>query len=446
MLSSGARGILSLVLISFLAYCPAFAEEKKLSESEQAESLIELAKQFREKSGSVGLLQEYSLAELIKGKLSDDADPTGFWQDFANRACFWGDIKGCEFAYDQVSHRSWCPPGPLLDCELSKYRSADAIDFIVRNADSHNVIMIGEEHMMPQSRCLMLPILRELKKKGYEYFAAETFSDEISVSAESKYVKRHAGYYTEDPVFAEAVNEALKLGYKLVSYECVTLPEDSEKMSPTQKTNYREKQQASRLFAKTLEKNAAAKVLVWAGRGHVYTEIPEFTKKSDDQWCPMGYCFSQLAGSKPLSLILREFSMLSAEKESAEYRYAEDRGVIKTPTVFVHDENVFSDSGAATVFFPQSKFSRGRADWLNTIVGRCSVPIPNERLQNKFVQLVSVYETGRADDAVPIDCFVLQDGMPPPVMMLPRNGKFTVKMTNNRDVPMSEFEVSTVGL
>ena len=62
------------------------------------------------------------------------------------------------------------------------------------------------------------------------------------------------------------------------------------------------------------------------------------------------------------------------------------------------------------------------------------------------MQLVSVYESGGGSDAVPIDRFVLEDGMPPQVMMLPRNAKFTVRMSNNSGLPTSEFEVSTVGL
>ncbi len=399
-----------------------------------ANELSSLLTEFQEKQNESKLLALYDLAEIIGSKLAPIGnDKTGFWQDYANIAPFVGDLQGGMFAFSQTAFKSPAEDGPLIASFLDEYAPVDAVKYVSQNCSSFQFVMLGEEHMDSQTRCLLLPLLRELRSRGFKYFAAETFNSPLDETVRLGYTIRDTGYYTRDPIFAEAVNEAIKLGYILVPYESKDEPVELKEASPIRKTNYREMTQAKNLQNLILKKDPRAKVLVWAGRGHVYTEMPDTTKSAEDEtWQPMAYLFHKLTGIRPLSLILRELEMYSPEKESSKYKYAAAKGWLKHPTVFLKNGQAFEECGAAVVFFPRQKIEGGRPDWFQSELNRAAVEIPRDALFQKGNQLAQVFETGRTKEAMPLDCILVKKNEPVPLLMVPKNGHFLLRITNSQ--------------
>jgi hypothetical protein len=243
-----------------------------------------------------------------------------------------------------------------------------------------------------------------------------------------------SGFYTQDPLFAEAVHEAIALGYKLAPYEMEfdSEPNDVKEAGGNKRQNYCEAAEAKKLKS-IFDKDKTAKVFVWAGRGHVYREAHD-DKSQAVSWKPMAYIFRELTGIDPLTLVaVRETELGSREKETPEYKYADWNGWLNSgPTMFV-DANgkAFAPQGAIDVFLPRQNLHHGRADWLEKIVGRVEVPIPSDLISAKGTQLAEAYYKGDLDGVVPIDRILIKTGEPPPVLMLPRGAEFIVRVSDS---------------
>lgn len=416
---------------------------------EQADSIeiANLLRQFDRDSLKDNPLIPYETASKIRKMLCPEAeDRTGFWQSYANFSAFFGDIKGTMQAFARVCSKRPAENGPLLNSVLDDYRPLEAVKYVTERAANRQFVMLGEEHMDPQSRCLLLPMLKALRPLGYKYFAAETFIAPLDSTNQAGQALNETGVYVRDPIFAEAVNEAIRLGYILVAYESDNEPEEIKKAGEPKRSNFREMSQARNLQERILKKDPAAKVIVWAGRGHVYTELiePKTTKNEDEVWQPMGYLFRKLTGQQPLSLVLcHQLEMAIPDRESSEYKYAANKGWLKHPTVFVRDGKPYDDCGAAQVFFPRQNFSNGRADWLQTELGRVECQIPQQILFRDGRQLVQAFVDQASKDAVAIDCVLIDENEPPPPLMLPRHSKFKIRAIDKQGRSNGEAFVET---
>lgn len=312
------------------------------------------------------------------------------------------------------------PKKPITSSELDNMKPVDAVGFIVGQVETHNWIMLGEEHMKPQTRSILTPLLRELRKKGFTYFAAETFYDNVASLTSAGYPTWDSGYYTQDPVFAEAVREAIRLGYKLVEYEKGDQPKDVPANDPWFAQNYREHGQAENLKTRIFDKDPKAKVLVWAGRSHV---IKQSSKQSDGEFRPMGYEFKRMTGVDALAVYLPTYvEAAGPEWEQPLFKYATSKGWVKKPSVFVDKAGAAlgSRDDEVAVFFPRTTYERGRPDWLRRDVGRVPFEIPVSFLKTEGFMLAQAWLEGEPVQAVPVDQILIVPGDPVPVLMLPK--------------------------
>lgn len=157
----------------------------------------------------------------------------------------------------------------------------DAISKITELAKDKRVVMINESHHVSLHRIFALELAKVLKKVGYTHIAAETFGRNISKLNERGYPTLNDGTYIIDPEFGHFIRTAASLGYGFVRYE-------SGKFD-------RELGQAENL-ASFIENNPNAKLLVYAGYGH----IREATLDEND--VRMGQHFQELTKIDPLTI------------------------------------------------------------------------------------------------------------------------------------------------
>lgn len=178
--------------------------------------------------------------------------------------------------------------GPPWDAVRKEIRWEEPEDVLRKAAEKHSVILMSEAHHVPEHRAFgarMLPLLRRL---GFEYLAMEALSH--PVPERGKLIRRFpsedavAGYYLMEPQMAGLVRTARRLGFKLVAYEDETAGGDREKI------------QAENLVARVFKDKPDAKVVVWAGYGHVYKRSPA------PDWKWMGQWLWELTGREPFSV------------------------------------------------------------------------------------------------------------------------------------------------
>ncbi len=151
---------------------------------------------------------------------------------------------------------------------VADYKMLDALEAIEAVAGKRQVIMINEEHRTPFHRAMTLQLLARLHSKGFRYFAAETVAIEDAELNKRNYPTQSTGYYTADPVYADVIRTALKLGFKIVPYESMDPNCKSPENNPEFCNDQRERGQAQNLYERILKNDPKAKIFVHVGRGH----------------------------------------------------------------------------------------------------------------------------------------------------------------------------------
>lgn len=303
----------------------------------------------------------------------------------------------------------------------ASYEPESALNVIVREAKKTRIVVLGEEHHLPQTRSLYEPLLRALWRHGYRYLAAETFTDEV-MSPNFRYPDYQSGYYLLDPVFASAVRVAKDMGYKLIAY-------DTKERGPSGDASFRDRTQAENVKARTFALDPHAKVFIIAGRGHASEETAQ------DGWTPMASVLKRLTGINPLTVYAPTMSQrLTSEEEDPLYRFATSRGLVKRPTIFVsREESRLLGSGSfdAYIFWPRIRVEDGRPDWMVRTLGRRRVRIPPQLWGGRGMRLVQAFKEGDPASAIPVDQVIINEPHDQKMLMLPA-GRFWLR-TIDRD-------------
>jgi hypothetical protein len=243
------------------------------------------------------------------------------------------------------------------DIENISFKSATS--FILEKAKYERVIMFNEAHHMPLHRAFILSLLPELKKQGFNYLALEALNylDENNLNRR-KSVTQSTGTYTAEPVYAELINLALTMGFKIIAYEEKGFCSESG-IDCRMK---REKEQAVNLsnFIKT---DSTAKVIVIAGYDHIM---------ENNSFKMMAQYFQENTMINPLTIDQVDMCERSDIKyEEPTYRFISGKHSFKEPMIaFLNNSPiVLSDKKNKVdlqVIFPRTSFENDRPNWWNT--------------------------------------------------------------------------------
>jgi hypothetical protein len=334
---------------------------------------------------------------------------------------------------------------------LERMESRDAGAALLELADTHQVIMINEAHHVPMHRAFTLGLLEGLYRKGFRYFAAETLSKRDDGLQARGYPTFKTGWYTHEPVYADLVRTALRLGYTVVPYEHESATPPSKADDPLAAQNAREDGQAKNLKERILAKDPKAKIVVHAGYGHVSKKPATWDlagKKGEVRL--MAFVFQQLTGIEPLSVdqtLMSEHG--KPEREPADYRFAVEKGLVKDRPVVLREADAKGYCVPASVrgtydvvvFHPRSRFENGRPTWLalggrrkpHTVKSEARPPAGASYLAQAFLKK----EEG--NDAVPIDQMEYGTDEPVPTLWLP-TGEIRVRIVDEAGKVIHEYE------
>ncbi len=125
-----------------------------------------------------------------------------------------------------------------------------------RISDS-KILILNEAHHLNINRDIARLLLPLLKNKGYNYFAVEGIINQQTID-EMKKPSYHSGYYMQSRNYTNLVVDAIKLGFKIISYD------------DTSNTGWklREFNQAKNIYNQTFNIDSNAKVFVYCGYDH----------------------------------------------------------------------------------------------------------------------------------------------------------------------------------
>lgn len=292
-------------------------------------------------------------------------------------------------------------PSPLND---ASYHAEPALTAIARLAKGRRAVFFNEAHNIPLTRTLTVQMLARLRAEGYEYFAAETVYQTDKDLQARGYPTKDSGFYTEEPICAEMVRTALRLGYKVVGYEALS---DAT-------GDAREAEQARNLYRQVFKNHPDARVVVNAGYAHIQESGAYLGGSS------MAQHLRRLIDIDPLTV---EQTMLYEHPAVADDHPYYGAVMLKlhpsAPIVFVNKADKpwsLRPGYDVSVWFPPHATHRGRPTWLAIGNERKAYYVDGERCNHHFPCLVEARYANEGNDAIPADRVVLD---PVPLNAIP---------------------------
>jgi hypothetical protein len=336
-----------------------------------------------------GLLPQFLVMRQAYGSDHSQAFQLIFGQYISWYLSFLGDYSDAlqTFSIAQTAQPN-DNPSPLT----GGYTARPALDAIPELAKNYRIVMFNEAHNVAMTRSLTVQVLSRLHEQGFNYFAAETLSQTDTGLQSRGYPTNDSGFYTQEPVYAEMVRTALKLGFKVVAYEATT---------QTSSTDARESEQARHLYEQVFEKDPHARLVVNAGYDHIVKSGAYLDGES------MAEHLYKLTHLPMLSV---EQTMLYPRPSShGDHPYYND--VMRSlrpdsPIVFVNAQGKpwsLRTVYDVSVFFPPEKLMRGRPTWLSLGGLRMEHYVTADNCGGHFPCLVEARYSNEGEDAIPAD-------------------------------------------
>ncbi len=327
----------------------------------------------------------------------------------------------------------------LKNSPIAGFEKLDARAAITAAADKNQVIVINEEHRTPFHRAFTAQLLAPLYEKGFRYFAVETIYETDVDLDKRKFPTQQTGYYTKDPVFADAIRTALRLGYKIVPYESIDRDCKPPAENPEFCQDKRERRQAQNIYDRILKNDPQAKIFVHAGRAHA------FKARVSDEFNFMAYYFKELSKIEPFTIDQLHFSERGdAGLEAPLYRFLTKNSSLQKPSVYKSSNGFYADSEGynMSVFHPRMQFENERATFLQMNGMRKAVPIDLKKLKLRAINepiLIQAFYANETEDAVPIDQIILYPNQKIPALMLPK-GVFRIRAMDKTGKILGQYE------
>jgi len=121
-----------------------------------------------------------------------------------------------------ISSDSINPISSELSLEIKKkYQIKNALEYILSASQNHEIVMLNEDHAIPQHRNFLGQLLPGLAKIGYTNLGLEglnnvsRFEKEISKDG---YPSTYHGNYIKEPEFGNLIRKAKRLGFNVFGY------------------------------------------------------------------------------------------------------------------------------------------------------------------------------------------------------------------------------------
>jgi hypothetical protein len=369
------------------AQLPSAWRERQVEAMDKSDAIMKRARNRND------LLAQY---QVLRSAYSSDGSPAFraiFGQYLSWYQSFIGDYKDAELAFSiQQKREPDDHPSPLTQ---PGWHAVPALDYLPRLARKYRVVFLNEAHNIALTRTLTVRLLKPLRDAGFDVFAVETlYHSDVAALGKRGYPIAGSGFYTREPIYAEMVRTALKLGYKVVAYEA----------DPDHTGDAREAQQAENLW-KILRGDPDAKIVVNAGYAHIQKEGKFLGAQS------MAEHFMEDSGITPLSI--EQTIMIPHQENAMDHP---DYGAI-TQALHPAQPVVFIDKHAtpwslrpgydASVIFPEERFVHGRPTWLALWGARVPYAVNGTVCHNQWPCMVAARYADEGDDAIPADRMVL---------------------------------------
>lgn len=316
--------------------------------------------------------------------------------------------------------------------DLTGATMVNALDTIAEAAADRQIVILNEAHNHSRHRAFAAQVMRRLRPLGFEWFAAETFMPRqpepapmISDYRVGEPFLHRYGYYSQDPVFAETVREAARLGYRLMDYEFRRDQYAPDGSDMDTRMAYREEAEAENLITNILRPHPGARVLVYCGYSHAM-ESPT----DHGEW--FASRLKRKTGIDPLT-IEQASNTPDLRPEDDEAHVAavqaalapEEPVIVRRADGSVVGMPLYEGQMDLSVFHPRLAPVRGRPGWLAADAERRLIDIDVPETEGPALLQALWSDEGLA--GVPADQVLLVEGQRRATLAL-RPGRYTLRL------------------
>lgn len=333
----------------------------------------------------------------------------------------WGRARdlGADPRYDApLDTQNVCQPE-----NFSPWRAA-ALD----RARRSRLVVLNEYHHDPAHRAFASLLAEALYEEGFRYLAVEDLTPLAPEIERRGWVRYGDSWDSSEPQFAHFIEHAIELGYTLVNYEWMT----NQRPGTGNETNDRERIQAENILARTLEQDPAARVLVYAGRGHARED--RASHPYPDRF--MAGWLGTLSGLDPFTI-----SQTSCDAAPA--------GLRETSAFLGYDIDSPEEVAAYDAVVRRSPAETGQAETWPRLLGHRSHNISTEllsiqdALSHDRLYAVEARLAGLPDTAVPDDRVLVRDGKAIRDLWLgPGRYSLTLRTSENETIALGEIDLN----
>lgn len=383
-------GIAAVLLAAFTtahAQIPSVWREQQIEAMDKADAVMQRAQSRHD------LLEQY---QVMRHAYAADGQPAFraiFGQYLSWYQSFLGDYRDAELSFS-IEQKALGDdrPSPL---DQPGWHPLPALGVIPQLAKNRRVVFLNEAHNIALTRTLTVRLLKPLREEGFNVFAVETlYQNDIAALNQRGYATPSSGFYTREPIYAEMIRTALKLGYKVIAYEA-----DSNHTG-----DQREAQQAQ-ILAKLLKDDPNARLVVNAGYAHIQKTGKFLGAQS------MAEHFIEDAGIEPLSIeqtIL--IPHINSHMDHPDYAAILDATHATQPVVFVDKDTKpwsLRPGYDVSVIFPPESFVNERPTWAGLWGARVPFTINGSVCHQRWPCMISARYASDGDNAIPADRIVL---------------------------------------
>jgi hypothetical protein len=310
-------------------------------------------------------------------------------------------------------------PSPLTNGD---YTARSAVDAIPELAQPYRIVLFNEAHNVALTRSLTVQLLSRLHQEGFTYFAAETLAPSDTALSSRGYPTGDSGFYTEEPIYAEMVRTALKLGFKVIAYEAT---------SDASSGDAREAEQARHIYDQVFAHDPKARLIINAGYEHIVKSGRYLGGKS------MAEHLYALTKEPMLSVDQTTlYPRPSSNDDHPYYTAVMTKLHPDEPIVFVDAKGKpwsLRPGYDISVFFPPVKLLHERPTWLSLGGLRRPYLVTGDNCHAHYPCLVEARYDNEGADAIPADRMLLQQT---PLAISYAN---TAVYSSNEDIPSSDL-------
>jgi hypothetical protein len=345
---------------------------------------------------------------FASGFVAPPIESSAFLQYYSTLATFVGQYDEAERLYLTM------PPGDPLGTGYTIAMAANAA--ILARVGDRRAVFLNESHARAQTRAANFTLLASLRKRGFNILAlealgatrappgsaecADTVPIDLGLGSRGYPLRKSAtGAYTDEPVYAQTLREALRLGYRIVGYDT-----DSPKGAEGREEG------AARNLACLMSNDPNAKVLLVAGFGHISEKPGGGGLKGGT----MAYRFKTITGIDPLTidgttLGRLDVSSLALDKiatgSAAEaWVLSNEKGDLYGDAARGYDISLY--------IRPTSHRNDGEPSWLELGGARKRFRVAASRCRGHLPCLAEAHPANESDDGVPADRCVIDKDSP----------------------------------